>query len=301
MSKFLDEIFDKKEKVIGESSRKLYKANLLKLNNGNDITNLLFLKKVEDIMKIIEHLKPTTQRSYIIAICSILNGNKEYQKLYEKYFDILANLNNSLKVNTDKSDTQKKNWIEINDIQTIYDTLKKAVVKKANNKKQYDDLLDFVILSLYFLQAPRRNIDYTLMKISSNMDNSKFNYLDLIKRQFIFNNYKTKGAYNQVIIDIDDDLFKNIVMYLKNKNDFKKIKNKSYDFYFLTDYNNEPFTNSNHMTKKLNNIFGANVSSSLLRNIYLSNKYSKVINELTEDTKDMGTSVGTAMNNYIKK
>ena len=301
MSTFLDNIFNKKPKMIGESSRKLYIGNLTKLNNGNPIDNLKFLKKIDTVLNMISHYKPTTQRSYIISICSVLNGgDSEYQKLYETYYDILSNLNNNLKVNTDKSDTQKKNWLETEDIQKIYDDLKKSVVKKANNKKEYDNLLNLTILSLYFLQAPRRNTDYTLMKISSDQSDSKFNYIDLSTKQFIFNNYKTKGAYNSVIIDIDDELFKNIMMYLKNKPDFKKIKNKKYDFYFLADYNNDPFTSS-QMTKRLNSIFGSNVSSSLLRNIYLSSKYSKVINELTEDTKDMGTSVSTAMNNYIKK
>jgi len=39
----------------------------------------------------------------------------------------------------------------------------------------------------------------------------------------------------------------------------------------------------------------------MLRNMYLSNKYSNVIDELKSDTKDMGTSVDVALNNYIKE
>ena len=39
----------------------------------------------------------------------------------------------------------------------------------------------------------------------------------------------------------------------------------------------------------------------MLRNIYLSSKYSKMMNELKEDTADMGTSVNVALNTYIKK
>jgi hypothetical protein len=39
----------------------------------------------------------------------------------------------------------------------------------------------------------------------------------------------------------------------------------------------------------------------MLRNIFLTDKYSDVIEELKKDTSAMGTSVGTAMNNYIKE
>jgi len=57
---------------------------------------------------------------------------------------------------------------------------------------------------------------------------------------------------------------------------------------------------SNDVTKNLNKTFGKNVSSSMLRNIFLSDKYTDIVNELGEDTAAMGTSVNVAMSNYIK-
>ena len=39
----------------------------------------------------------------------------------------------------------------------------------------------------------------------------------------------------------------------------------------------------------------------MLRNLYLSNKYSNIVEDLKNDVKDMGTSVDVALNNYIKK
>ena len=38
-----------------------------------------------------------------------------------------------------------------------------------------------MVLSLYTLHAPRRNIDYSLMKLSNYMSDDKFNYLDMDK------------------------------------------------------------------------------------------------------------------------
>ena len=39
----------------------------------------------------------------------------------------------------------------------------------------------------------------------------------------------------------------------------------------------------------------------MLRNLYLSNKYSNIVEDLKNDTKNMGKSVDVALNNYIKK
>ena len=73
-------------------------------------------------------------------------------------------------------------------------------------------MLNYLILSLYTLHAPRRNIDYSLMKLSNDMKGDKFNYLDMDKKQFIFNNYKTQGTYNSVVVNIEDELMKEIIL-----------------------------------------------------------------------------------------
>ena len=39
-----------------------------------------------------------------------------------------------------------------------------------------------MVLSLYTLISPRRNKDYSLMKISSNVENNNFNYLVIDKK-----------------------------------------------------------------------------------------------------------------------
>jgi hypothetical protein len=89
-----------------------------------------------------------------------------------------------------------------------------------------------MVLSLYTLHAPRRNIDYSLMKLSNDMKDDKFNYLDIDKQQFIFNNYKTQGKYNSVVIKIEDELMQVISLYLSNHPEKSKLKNKTYNIHF---------------------------------------------------------------------
>lgn len=298
MNSFLKDIFDKREKPIGESSQNLYSKNLVKLNSGNPVTDLKFLKDIKKVMTTIQDYKPTTQRSFIISACVVLKNNDE--KLYQLYYELLTKMNKDLQNRTEKSETQKENWMEQNEVVEKLKSLESNIKQKITNKDDYTQLLYYLILSLYVLQAPRRNQDYSLMKISNDKTNTKYNYLDLENQQFIFNQYKTQGTYNSIAIPIEDDLMNVIKHYLKYHPDKNKLKNKKYNVHFLVNYFNEPIDKSNDIKKILNNIFGKNIGSSMLRNIYLSSKYSGMMNELKDDVSEMGTSVDTAMNNYIK-
>ena len=297
---FLNNVFEQRDKPISDSSKKLYTRNLLKLNNDQPITNFNFLKDPKNILNMIKDYKPTTQRSYIIAICTVLKNSK-HQDLYNKYFEILSNFNNQLKVRTDKTDKQEKNWLSNDSIDKISNELKSKVVKKVRNKEEYNTLLNYLVLLLYTLHPPRRSIDYSLMKISNNMDDDKFNYLDMDKEQFIFNNYKTQGKYNSVIVPIENELMKVISLYLNNHPEKSKLKNKNYKVHFLKSFYNEDIKASQEITRILNKIFGKKIGSSLLRNMYLTNKYGDMVDQLKEDTTDMGTSVDVALSTYIKE
>jgi len=302
MTTFLNNIFNKRDKPISENSEKLYTRNLEKLNDNKPVTELKYLKNIKEVLSKIQKYKPTTQRSFIIAICTVLKNNDD--KLYNQYYEILSKMNNDLKVNVDKSDKQNKNWIESDKIDGIYENLRKAVTNKSKTgaKESYDSLLHYMIMSLYVLIPPRRNLDYVLLVISSDMSDKKFNYLDFTKKQFIFNNYKTQGTYESVIIDIPDDLFKVIKSYMLKHPHKAKLNNKKYHIHFLVNFYGEEIDKSTQMTKILNSIFGGlKIGSSMLRNMYLTNKYSGMMKELKSDVKDMSTSVDVALNNYIKK
>jgi hypothetical protein len=138
------------------------------------------------------------------------------------------------------------------------------------------------------------------MKISNDMTDIKFNYLDIKNKKFIFNNYKTSGTYHTIEIQIPNELMEVINLYIKIHPLKNKMKNKKYDFFLIMNGERKPFSSDN-MSKRLHKIFGKKVGCSLLRNIFLTDKYSNTIKGLENDVKIMGTSVGTAMKNYIKK
>jgi septum formation topological specificity factor MinE len=297
MNPFLENLFNKREKAISESSKNLYARNLTKLNGGEPVVDLKFLNDMKKVLLIIGGYKPTTKRSFIISACVVLKNNNE--KLYQQYYELLSKMNTDLAVRTDKSETQKENWMDQTEIEKLLASLN--VTKKVSNNDDYTKMLHHLILALYVLQIPRRNQDYCLMKIASDMTNADYNYLDLKNKKFIFNNYKTDGKYKSVEIDIEEEMFKVIQKYLKSHPDKLKLKNKKYNVHFLVDFFNRPIDKSNDITKILNKVFGKKIGSSMIRNIYLSSKYSKMMNELKVDTALMGTSTDVALNTYIKK
>lgn len=294
----LGEIFD--DKNISDSSKKLYISNLTRLNGGVPPINLDFLLNSEDVLNKIKIYKPTTQRNYIIAITSILKEmckkNNTYENEYKMYYDLLNDFNTSLRDSTDFTETEKDSWISQDEVKQILmnkmDILNEIKGKKSLGVSEYNKLLELVVLGLYTLTKPRRNKDYQLMKINVDIDKA-FNYLDLENKKFIFNNYKTNKTYETQTEDIPKKLYsilKTFIKYKKPESDF-----------LLVNFNGEPMTSINSITRILNKIFNKNISSTMLRKMYLTDKYSDTMKELKSDAKAMGTSSNVAQTNYIKK
>jgi hypothetical protein len=289
----LEEIF--KCKTITPSSLNLYKTKLKILNDNKPIKNLNYLYNIDTIKSKIKELKPNTQRTYIIAITSILNcqttqtkAPKKLKTLYQSYRQLLDEYNINLKDQTAITEGTKITTNE--NIDEIYNKL------KENKDKNKQSLQDFTLLSLYHLIPPRRNRDYALLKSISKFTtelSKDYNYYDGYK--LYFNNYKTRGKYNLQELDIPIELKTILNTYIKTN----QIKND--ELIFTNTRSNKPLTSSNAMTTILNRIFGDKIGSSALRRSYLSNKYSNARDELKDDVKAMGTSVDVANNNYIKK
>lgn len=304
-----NKIFDNlKNKNISESSLKLYLNNLKRLNAGQEIKNFNFLKDTEKIVNHIKDYKPNTRRSYLISIVSLLKQEPKFKKLYDIYYKMLMEYNKDLQINNVKSETQKDNWITQKDVLEIYKQaedklLPKLVNKKKINEDEYKELLSFVILSLYTLQAPRRNLDYLYMmmvkKYNDDMD-KKYNYLDLGDNEFNFNNYKTNKTYKTQTIPVSPDLQNVIKLFIKFHPLKSEIKKKNIMIPLIVNYQGVQPISPNFITRILNKIFDRKIGASMLRNIYLTSKYSDNQNNLNADASNMGTSSNVIQNQYIK-
>ena len=302
----LDDIFTKKN--ITESSKNLYVKNLTRLNGGQPIKDLKFLADEASVIEgLNQKYKPNTVRSYVISIVSLLKciDDKKSQKLYSKYYPYLESLNKSLKENNTKTEKETENWISQDDVKAKFGSLCPIVGSLQKKKKitgeEWSALFNCLVLGLYTLQAPRRNADYQkMMVLKKNVPEilEQMNVLDLEKNKFLFSNYKTKGTYKIQEVDINPELRAIIDLYLKFHPLKKDLK---VGFPLLTDFEGRHYGNNNDMTRILHRIFDKKIGSSMLRKIFLTDKYKDTMEDMKEDAQKMGSSTETFQNQYIKK
>lgn len=301
------------EKGLSNSSITLYCKNLVKLNDDMPFKNFKFLENVEDIMKKLEGYKPTTRKAYLTCIVSCLNcykDNKKIAKLCNKYYDIMKEAVSKLKETPSETMTitQKENWMDWNKIQEIYENLHKKVMVFIKNKElndnQYTTLLNFVVLSLYVLLPPRRNMDYMVMYVvKSKQDPKDKNYLIIDDNAFEFNVFKTAKKTDGESVEQIPEQLQHVIydMYFKHHPLIKgkKITGKT-AIPFLVYKDGSPMSSSNSITRILNKVFDKNIGVSMLRHSYLSFKYGDIKKEQAEDAQAMGHNLSTQAQ-YIKQ
>jgi integrase len=309
----------KAEKGLSDSSIKMYVRNLEKLNDDMPLKNLNFLKDTEAIVNKLSDYKENTKRGYLISICSALSLDKDTKskkKLYDAYFKLMVDKNKELKAvekTNEMTETQKENWIDWKDVEAKLNELKEKVAKFAGakeiNEHNYNTLLSYVILSLYYYKQPRRNLDYQKMivvKADDPMLPIDKNYLAWDNKEFIFNVFKTSKKEGQQRETIPESLLEIITTYFKfhpyfKSNPISKVKkaNNNTGQYFLQYYNGTPLDKVNSITRILNKIFDKSIGSSMLRHSFLSDKHKDTIQTLKEDAEAMGHSVSQALD-YVK-
>lgn len=282
----MDAFFNDK---ISDSTKSLYKRNLMRLNNDKEFKSLKFLKKYKEVLEKLKDKPVNTQKSYIISIVSALKTAGD-EKLLAIYHPFMMGLNKTVIENTGKSEKQEENWLTYDEVLDVQKHLQKVLPKSFTKPADYDRLLDLMVVSLYTLMPPRRSQDYIKMLVSKpEKDADKSNYME--DGKFVFNIYKTAKTYGSQTEVIPEALQKVINVYMEHHNGIPE---------FLIKKNGVPMKLSSEITHRLNRIFGRKLSTSMLRNIYLTSKYAGMMNEMKDDAKAMGTSTNVAQHNYIK-
>jgi len=276
---------------LAESSIKTYSSNLKNIYYkvfGIKEIILNDFNKNNEIMKYLENIEPQ-KRKTILASLFILTNNPKY---HDEMMKDIHHYNENIKMQI-KDKKQEEYFLNEEEMKEAYNK-QKEIGEHLLKKKHLtmDDLQliqNYIIFSLYYLTIPRRNLDYTLMKIK-NINQETDNYIE--KNNFIFNKYKTSKYYNRQTEPIPKDLMKLLKKWIKiNTNE-----------YLLFDTNNNPLTPSK-LTHRLNNIFGKRIGTSALRHIYITNKHQSFLKqneEIKKDLEAMGSSMAQ-INQYLKK
>ena len=257
--------------TMSDSSKRLYMHNLKRLNGG-EFKDFNFLKKTDEIMKKMPSNK-NTARSYIIACVNSCKGRKGFGKALKFYTNEMDSLNAELKNATQKTERYLENELSWNQILEARDKLSK-------------DSVEYVLMCLYTMIAPRRNLDM-ILKIGKPEPNS--NWYD--GNNFYFGNYKTKGTYNTQVVEPPEEL-KHVINNYLEKRPFKTND-------LLVKRSGKPFTTKD-IQLTLNKVLDKRIGATMLRSIYLSSKYGEVMQEMKKDAENMATSSAVIQSNYVK-
>ena len=260
----------------------------------NTIRKDLNIDKVKDFnndKKILKYLEdmPVNKRKTRLSALLVLTDNENYKK------QMLQDINkfNANVKEQKKSDIEKENWMSKEEINKIYEKTKKKaneLYKKKDLKiSELQTIQDFILLSLFVLNIPRRSLDYTEMKIS-DIDPKKDNYIKGDK--MVFNIYKTSKNKGTDIIEIPKKLKAILNKWIKiNPTDYLLFDSK---------YQKLSSIKINQRFNKIMNKPGFSVN--MFRHIYLTDKYKdtmKEMKQMEQDMQDMGSSMKQATT-YVK-
>lgn len=294
---------------LSQSSIKTYMSNInttardlqKELSTTTDI-----IENYKEILEYLNKFTPIVRKTKLSAFIVALD---EKEKNSDEIKTMLAEMRAQLYKDAEEVDSednkqkltksQEKNYISWDEVMKIYEQLRieaEPLFKLDNlTRKQFQRLQDFVLLSLYVLTPPRRSMDYTEFKLR-NFDKDKDNYMVTTGRKkvptLVFNTFKNAGKLGQQKLQISNQL-RNIIMKWMDKN--------PHDYLLLGSKGASKITQPK-LNLYLNNIFGKNIGSSMLRHIYLTEKYSDVdLEELQETTAAIGNSLIDRTLKYVRK
>jgi hypothetical protein len=296
----------------------IIKANRPNLSSGSLRTYLSILKNlakslgvefesatdvVKHYKKILEKVKDMspnirkTRLSACVVFCEKAHGADEALKAFRETMNEDRKEFNKEQDEQKMSERQKEGMIPYAEVLEKYHTLESAVLpllkKEKWEKKDFTQYQLYVLLSCMLLIEPRRSLDWTEFKLR-NIKDGEGNYLKLVKRKpfLVFNCYKTAGKYGQQMIECPPKLHKIIKGWME----------RNPHEWLLMNTRQDNKISPTQLTNILYAFFEKPISTSMLRHIYLSDKYKDLpaLSEMKERASAMGQSLETALT-YVKK
>jgi hypothetical protein len=196
------------------------------------------------------------------------------------------------------TETQKENFIPWSEVLKVYNNLKTEAEPLFKLDRltlgQFKKLQNYILLSLYVLIPPRRSLDYADFKIR-NANAAEDNYMTVKGKKrvatFVFNKYKNSTRLGPQSVEIP----KNMKVLIN-----KWVEKNPYDWLIVNGKGNH--ITQSKINEMLNDIFGKRIGSSMLRHIYLTNKYGSVdLAEMKETTEAMGSANIDRTLKYVSK
>jgi len=290
MDTLLNKIKDSRK--ITDSTLKLYGRNIRRLMEEADSENIDEFTSDKTLDKLMSSSNSTLAN--YIATCLVVLGldKKKNKDRIEQLNMKLRELNSKVKNSDDKpKDDEIIKW---DSIVSLADKLRNNYFKI---EMKYKEGMEALLLNFYSLFPPQRSEIFSNLIITTIKPTDKENnYLYRKSTNIYFliiNKHKTARSVGEITEQITDK------QLIKMLNRYLKLYNTKYLFQYTDDKSLTP-ADISKMLGQTTSELGDKLGSSSMRHIYLSNKYSGVMKDLENDTKQMGNSVGVAVSNYIK-
>ena len=313
----MDELLASKRNHLKENTIRAYTISLTNIhtyiNTTIDIQNLKWLFKRDKIMSFLTTIeKLTTRKNHITAILvAIRTEPAKFSKEIEHYSKLITEISKEYQdfLKTQQlTPQQDKNWTSMKSLKEATAKLgsKAKMVYLNTNRTKKDMFLyqEYLVATLY-TELPPLRLDYAEMWVVFDCEYEELpedrNYLVVYNTtnplkdnqyEVILNKYKTSSTYGKKTIPVPEKVAVIITKWLKlNKTEFFLINNKQ-----------EPIT-ANSLSKLINKVFastGKKVGASLIRHIYLSERYEANQEQMVADASDMLHSVSVQQNTYVK-
>lgn len=272
----------------------LLKGIFYKHHSKDTPIDIAWFKNVDAVLDTLKDKSPQSRKTNLAAVIVLLEG-----KDCEKYVELMnadADKSSAESKKQEKSEKQAANWMDWDDVKKVWDDMYSKVKPLLNSKaeldsKQVGDLVRFMVLTVTSgVFFPPRRSEWVSMKLKPE-DKSKDNWVDMKKNEWVFNSYKTAKKYGEERIPFPKEFKAILNKYIKKVGDRD-----------LLVFNTKGAALSNAaLTQMLNSVFGKKISTSMLRHIYLSNKFKDVprIAELQKTADSLGHSVGQMLE-YVK-
>jgi len=309
----LQKLFETKKPDVKPKTIAQYVHNLKKLKESyNDTEGFEFLNNSGDVMDKLTTKKYTTQRNIlnaIIVFLIVLEKPDEFVKQYRDKRDDFNKQYQDEQASGIISEKQKDNFITLDELTSMVKKMEldikqqKLKTLQEMSQQQHDLLTGYTIFTM-LINYPTRNDMAGMTLVSRTVFNRmksdrSCNYLIMErgKLSMVLNCYKTEGKYGQKIIELNKPTEKVLRMYMK-------INNIGLNDVIFKNTKGEKYT-SNAITQLLIRLsqkyLKKNISSTMIRKIVVSNKFSALKKEQSEMANIMGHSVATQNKIYVKE
>ena len=299
---------------IKDTTLNTYVNQLTKIKSLFDAKNYDFILEPEDVYKKLDESVESdlTKKNYITPIMVLLRtqGDK-YKDLIETYNKKIKQISEDYKKQNNEgviSEKQKPNFISYAELEKYIKKIKKDItpLKKATFITSQDrDSFQVYMMLEFLIKYPLRN-DLSGMKLLTKTEFNKLkekteNYLVKEKNKMIvyLYEYKTKKTYGEIKFEISKEMKTIFNMYIKRLD----LKNGDYLLQQVRDKSLplSPNKLSQMLINSSQKYIDKNISTTMIRKIVVSHKFSDYKDEQELLAGIMGHDVVTQNKIYVKK